>query len=182
DGAAVSHNVNQSWDGPHCRLTDNKLEQGSAYELDTHLDYDTWNNVQVETVTGSGIPAARVTKFDYSTSTSPGQFLMTITRDPSGLNQQSQFTWYDSWGQRHTATDPNGIQTSWDVDDFGRQVHQLRSDGTGWRLTFGACNSSNSFCGDGLLRYMAQVDEVDTGNHAISSQYRFYDSLGRIKY
>ncbi len=188
DGApAITQTVNQSWDGPNCRLTDRNLVGVTGPTLNTHYDYDAWNNVLYEKVTGSGIPVQRATKFDYSTSTSPGQFLMTVTRDPtdlnpSGLNQQTKFTWYDALGAKHTATDPNGFQTLWAYDDFGRKNHEVRPDGTGSRRTYSACNGSINSCGDGLLRYVVQEDERNTSDQVVSYQYVFLDSFNRVKY
>jgi RHS repeat-associated protein len=179
DGVALTHTINEAWDGFYCRMTDKNLEVGSAWEQDTHLDYDNWNNVKKQTVTGTNVSPPRVTLFDYTTSTSPGQFLMTHT---NALNQSTKFSWDDARGLPLTQQDPNGFTTSWQYDDFGRQVHQVRADGTGSRRTYFPCKASNSYCGDSLLRFMVQEDERDTGDKPRSYSYLFYDSLGRVKY
>jgi RHS repeat-associated protein len=181
DGAQVIQSISQTWDGYHCRLSDKNLDVGSAWEFDTHYDYDGWNNVSDQVVKATNLPQSqRITYFDYQTGAAvPGQLLMRLT---NALSQTTQYTWDNTRGLKASETDPNGLTTFWYYDDFGRLARQVRPDGTGSRLTYSPCNASTSFCGDGLLRDMVQVDERNVNDQIISYQYVFYDSLGRVKY
>lgn len=180
DGGTVTQSVAQVWDAPNCRITNKNLDVGTSWELDQQYDYDAWNNVWHQYIKASNLPQPqRATTFDYSTSTSPGQLLMTVT---NALGQKVQYTWDDSRALRSTRKDPNLFQTQWFYDDFGRLSHVLLPDGTGSRRSYSACASSSNYCGDSLLRYMVQEDERDVHDAIISYKYAFYDSVGRVKY
>jgi YD repeat-containing protein len=179
-GGSVSQTITQTWDAVHCRPTDKTLDAGSSWSQDVSYDYDGWGNIWHQTIKATNLPQSqRVTTFDYSTSPTPGQLLMTVT---NALGQAKKYTWDAFRGLKLTETDPNGFVTSWEYDDFGRMKHEVRPDHTGLRRTYSACNANTNYCGDSLLRYMVQEDERDVNDNIITYSYKFYDSLRRVKY
>jgi RHS repeat-associated protein len=62
-----------------------------------------------------------------SVSSVPGIFATTST---NALTQSEGKTYDPRFGAMLTLTGPNGLKTTWTVDDFGRKVKELRADGT----------------------------------------------------
>jgi RHS repeat-associated protein len=171
NGAQITRTVDQVWDYPNCRLTSRTLETGSAWALTTTLLYDAFNNLTKSTEGG------RVTETNWGTT---GQ-LPAWRKDPAG--HQTNFTWDLVHALKQTETDPNSNTTTWTYDDFDRVTRVQRPDGTSTRNSFVACDTSNSYCNDSVLRYYvlsSERDAADTTN--ITNKYVYYDGLGRNKY
>lgn len=76
----------------------------------------------------------------------PGMF---PTTSANALNQTETKTFDPRFGAMLTLTGPNGLTTSWVLDDFGRKVKELRADGTSTVMYYcvvgaGLDTSSNS--------------------------------------
>jgi YD repeat-containing protein len=134
-GAAITRSATQSWDGTYCRLASRVDESGSStLQVTTALGYNGFGNVNSQSVTGIGM-TARTTAASWGTS---GQFPTSIT------NAESQTTsrgWNYSLGLPASATDPNGLATSWSYDTFGRRTLESRPDGTSTAWSWAACST-----------------------------------------
>jgi RHS repeat-associated protein len=185
----------------NCRYTQIVTEPSSAtYKVTEALAYDSFGNVDVDTITGIGM-AARPTTVNWGTT---GQFPM-IVYDATGAETQVNYNF--SYGLISSLTDPNGQMTSWAYGDgFARKTQETRPDGTftQWSYndcaTFGGCifgshaltvesivyNTDSSIETDGSTYY----DQVDrplvqslmalggtTWNRVNETRY---DSLGRV--
>jgi RHS repeat-associated protein len=106
----------------------------SQFKVTEALAYDAFGNVNSDTVTGVNM-TGRVTTTNWGTT---GQFPMSVT-DPT--NATTQYNYNFSYGKKSSATDPNGIVTSWQYDGFGRRSQETRPDGTYTQWTYYNCAS-----------------------------------------
>ena len=189
-------------DTTNCRYTEIQTEPSSnSYEVSEALGYDSFGNLDSDTVTGISMPA-RQTTANWGTT---GQFPMSIT-DATGAT--TQFNYDFSYGLLSSTTDPNGATTSRAyADGFGRVTLETRPDGTYTTYDYNTtCNSGNSYCGTGdpdfsqfvAIRFYgsdrSELYERDllknaVGAICVQSQYNisgkvyldtYYDSLGRV--
>lgn len=134
-GTSITRTTGQSWSGLYCRPTEQKIEPGDAtWEVDVDLTYDDFGNLEDRTVTGKNM-AARVTSIDWG---SRGQFPETVT---DALSFDTDQAWDYDLGLPDSVTDPNGLETSWDYDSFGRRTTETRPDGTSTTWTIAECSS-----------------------------------------
>lgn len=87
-----------------------------------------------QSVTGIGM-TARTTTANWGAS---GQFPTSIT---NALSQTTSRGWNYSLGLPASATDPNGLVTSWTYDSFGRRTNENRPDGTSTAWTWAPCTT-----------------------------------------
>lgn len=191
----VTEQTNYTPDTSHCRYTQVVQQQGSAYQVTEGLGYDTFGNIDSDTVTGSGM-GARTTSVNWGTS---GQFPMSIT---NALSETTSFNYDFSCGLVSSMTDPNGDATSWQYGDgFCRTTQETRPDGTyttwGYTLYSGSdpkprmlVTKEDYGTSGSLIRttseefdmesrpYLAQSNLLD-GSTATVMQ-KTYDSLGRV--
>lgn len=189
-------------DTVNCRYTQVQTEpSSSSYEVAEALGYDSFGNINSDTVTGINM-SARQTSANWGTT---GQFPMSLT-DATGAT--TQFNYDFSYGLLSSATDPNGAATSWVYGDgFGRATRETRSDGTYTTYDYNtACSSGNNYCGNGNPNYRqfvairsydssgSELYERDLVENAVGaicleSQYNisgkvytdtYYDALGRV--
>lgn len=181
DGSAETRVSTQAWDGPMCRVTTTTLAPGSGQALTTVTEYDLFYNVKKTTVSGDGIPAARqpVNQFNYGTN---GHLLQSQTVKINGVDRTTSFTWDIGLAVRLTQTDANLLVTAWQYDDFGREKLMTRPDLTSLQTLYYFCDGSNSYCGDGLLRYVVRKMEKGIDGVEINHVDQFYDVVGRVKY
>ncbi len=179
----------------NCRYTQIVTAPNTSYQVTENLGYDSFGNIDSDTVTGVGM-SARQTTTDWGTT---GQFPMSVT-DPSSAT--TSFNYDLRSGQVSSATDPNGETTSWQYNDgFGRVTQETRPDGTyttwGYSLYSGGdpkprmvvTQQSHDAAGN-LIRttteeldmldrpYLEQTNLLD-GSTATVMQ-KGYDSLGRV--
>jgi RHS repeat-associated protein len=177
DGAAITRTSTQVWDAAKCRVTNTAVEPGSLLALNTLIEYDAFNNVNKTTVTGNGIsPSPRITQAYFGTNGHLPQWV------ENAKAQRTTFTWNVNLGFMLTQTDPNTLITTRSPDDFGREKRLTRPDGTSTFKTYFNCTMGNSYCGDGLLRYVVRTEERNTADSQITYSDEFVDMVGRVKY
>ena len=180
DGAAITRVSTQNWDPSQCRVTHKTVAPGSGYQLDSDIEYDSFNNVKKLTVTGNNVGAAPiVTEWNYGGN----GHLLQWTKNAK--NQTTYFGWSIRLAFKTSETDPNGLVTTWVPDDFGREKEMIRPDQTRTFKRYFNCTWANFNCGDGLLRYVVRTEERNTANdddNLINYTDQFFDVLGRVKY
>jgi RHS repeat-associated protein len=181
DGAALTRVSTQTWDPVKCRVTNSTVAPGTNWQLDTVIEYDSFNNVNKTTVTGSGIPASNpiVTQAFFGDN---GHLQRSAT---NAKGHVTYFDWNINLGFQTSTTDPNNQVTTFVPDDFGREKEMIRPNGTRTFKTYFNCTSANSFCGDGLLRYVVRTEERNAANdpnNLINYSDQFLDLMGRVKY
>jgi RHS repeat-associated protein len=174
-GGSITRTTNITWDTTACRPTQVVEESGnSLLQVTRTLGYDAFGNVNSDGVTGIGM-TARTTTANWGTT---GQFPTSVTNP---LSQVTNKTWNYAFGTQASETDPNGIQVSWQYDDFGRGTRENRPGGTATTWTLTACTSP-SFCGDSKLRYSVQVALRNTSNGIEGDVLQYFDAFGRLLY
>ncbi|MGH8237294.1 MAG: RHS repeat-associated core domain-containing protein, partial [Steroidobacteraceae bacterium] len=177
-GSEIIRTTNYAWDYAKCRLTSEVTEPANAqWQVTRDLEYDTVGNVKKVTLTpasGQG-QVARSTQVDYGTT---GQFPRTVT-DPMGA--VTQIAWDVAKGVRTSTTDPNGLQTSWTYNNFGRLIRETRPDGTKTERAIIDCDDVPCGYPDVVPQIEARTTLLDAANNVIRSESRFIENSGRIR-
>ena len=171
DGSpAVTRTRQFTPDTTNCRYTGITTEPSSStYEVAESLGYDSFGNINSDTITGIGM-TARQTTANWGTT---GQFPMSVT-DP--LNETTRFNYNFGYGLVSSETDPNGLTTSWQYGDgFGRVTQETRPDGT--YTTWGYSLYSGS---DPKPRMHIIEAPHDSSGNVISETAEFLDMLDRL--
>jgi len=125
-------------DTVNCRNTQTITEPSSSqYKVTESFGFDSFGNINSDTVTGIGM-AARQTTAGWGAT---GQFPMSVTDATGAL---TQYNYNFSFGLRSSLTDPNGLMTSWIYDSFGRMSQESRRDGTYTQWTYNDCSVGGS--------------------------------------
>jgi RHS repeat-associated protein len=166
-------------DTTHCWYTGITTEPSSnTYEVAESLGYDSFGNIDSDTITGIGM-AARPTTANWGAT---GQFPMSMT-DPAGAT--TQFNYDFGHGLVSSETDPNGLTTSWTYGDgFGRVTQETRPDGTYTMYYYNACNSGNSYCGNSDkpdLRLFLQKEFFGSDRSLIVERDLYENSMGAVR-
>jgi RHS repeat-associated protein len=138
--AITRHTTFVSPDYTNCRQTEQVVESGSAYQVDTKYGYDpSFGTLTSLIVTGASMPA-RTTTTVWGTT---GQFPISTTNPmyPAGnpLAQTTHFNFDPVTGKLFSVQDPNGITTSWLYDSFGRMIKETRPDQTYTVFSYNDC-------------------------------------------
>ena len=162
-----------------CRITRQVVEPTiPALTVTTTLAYDPCGNVssvQVvgATPTGAAMPA-RTTSFSYGARC---QLPETIT---NALGQVSSITYDYDRGLPLTVSDPNGLSTRFDYDEFGRRVSEARPDGTSTSWSYESCSVGPCW-GVGDLRLHVYETSRGAGGEAYAQRERLYDGQERLR-
>jgi RHS repeat-associated protein len=169
---AITRHVSYSPDYTNCRETQQVVEPtSSTYRVTTALGYDSFGNLNSQTVTGVGM-APRTSGINWGAS---GQFPTILT---NALSQQTLVNFDPNTGKQLSQTDPNGIITSWQYDTFARKTKEIRPDGTSTTWTRSACTSS---CGwSNSVYQIAQTAYQTNGTTAIRTDTTSYDPFDRV--
>ncbi|MEO8018728.1 MAG: FG-GAP-like repeat-containing protein [Pseudomonadota bacterium] len=181
DGAELTRVHTQVWDSAKCRITHASVAPGTNWQLDSEIEYDNFNNVNKTTVTGNGIPASNpiVTQAYFGDN---GHLQRSAT---NAKGHVTYFDWNVNLGFVTSKTDPNNQVVTFIPDDFGREKEMIRPNGIRTFKSYFNCTSANSFCGDGLLRYVVRTEERNAANDPnslINYSDQFLDLMGRVKY
>ena len=183
-----------------CHITQEVTEPSSAsYKVTRDFGFDTFGNVNSITATGINVSPARTTSLVWGGA---GQFPTQLTNAAGHVTSASYN--YDK-GVQLTETDPNGLVTTFEYDDFARRTREIKPDGTytSWGYSdcasLGGClvgthalavtqyqyNSDNSVRADGttyfdpLDRPLVENKRLMSGSYA-RNEIR-YDALGRVQ-
>ena len=164
-GSQLTRTLTRSWDtSSYCRLNSEVVQPGTSYQVTRTLGYDSFGNVNSETVTGTGM-AARTTSISWG---STGQFPTSVT---NALSQVTVKTWDYALGVQSKDTDPNGLWVENAYDVFARRTRETHSDGTYTDFTLSDCNSSNSYCGTSYGTVVTKVRASSKRNNHTEIRY-----------
>jgi RHS repeat-associated protein len=183
DGAQITRVSTAVWDAARCRITHKTDAPGSGYQLDTDISYDSFNNVSQTSVTGDNVNhQPLITQWNYGGNGHLLQSMKNAKGHVTAYGWSVPYAFKTSQTVKLSTTDPNGVTTSWVPDDFGREKQMTRPDQTRTFKKYYNCLSSNSYCGDTLLRYVVRTEERNTSDAMINYTDQFFDALGRVKY
>lgn len=169
-----------SVDASHCRIDQQVLEPSTpALKVTTTLGFDGCGNVDSVQVVGansdgSAMPA-RTTAFGYGTRC---QFPETVT---NALGQVTSLAYDYHFGVPSSSTDPNGLVTTWQYDDFGRRTLEIRPDQTRTAWAFESCAIGPCW-GVTDLRFLVYETPQETNGTPILQRQLFYDGFDRLRY
>jgi RHS repeat-associated protein len=170
-GSAVTRTKQFSPDLVNCRYTQLVTEPtSSTYKVIEALGYDSFGNVNSDSVTGISM-TGRTVSANWGTT---GQFPMGVT-DPTGA--QTQLNYNFSYGKVSSITDPNNLTTSRQyTDGFGRETQETRPDGT---YTTWSYNDDTSY-GFGFHGITLAQDLYGSGGTLVRADYSVHDQIGRV--
>jgi RHS repeat-associated protein len=129
-----------AYDAVTGQLTLERIQPGTPECLETIYGLDQYGNRERVTARPCGdVANERVTRFTFDAHAGPGS-LGTVPqgayeRTATNALGHAETKQYDPrWGAVATHVGPNGLQTQWLFDAFGRPVYQRHTDGT-WTLT-----------------------------------------------
>jgi YD repeat-containing protein len=168
----ITRTVTYSPDYQHCREGERLIEPASpAYAVTQVLSYDSFGNLNGIATTGLGM-STRSIAINWGTT---GQFPASVT---NALGQTSFMTFDPVWGLQTSATDPNGISTSWQYDAIGRKVRETRPDATSTVWTYNDCaNAGGCLLGAHTLAVTHAVYNTDGSTETDGTTY--FDELER---
>lgn len=174
---AVTRTRQYAPDTTKCRYTGITTEPSSnSYEVAESLGYDSFGNIDSDTITGVGM-AARGSSANWGTT---GQFPMSVT---DATNATTQFNYNFSYGLVSSETDPNGLTTSWQYGDgFGRVTQETRPDGTYTGYSYLVCDSSNSYCGYPDLRLSLQMEVYGTNGSKLCWLAAYKNAVDAVRF
>jgi len=170
--AITRHTSYLSPDYVNCRQTEQVIEQGNAkYQVDTKYFYaDEFGNLTSQTVTGIGM-TARTSSVAYGAT---GQFPVSST---NALGQTSLVSVDPDSGMPLSATDPNGISTSWQYDLFQRKIKETRPDATSTTWGYNSCATAG--CVNANNSTTVVQTNVNTNGSTLNVQNIYLDHLNR---
>lgn len=179
-GAQIIRSFDAAWDGDKCRPTQRRIDpDNSLWSVTIDLGYDSFGNIDSETVTGGGSPAMtpRTTKTDWGLD---GHFPRSMEDAQSVQDPLPAWTtkleWNDALARLTKVKDPNDIATSFSYDSFGRLDTTFRPDGTKQKLTYanvcGTCGSK--------YRYHVQAEDLTAVNGFIRRQYIYFTQWDQV--
>jgi RHS repeat-associated protein len=167
DNTSIARTRQFTPDLTNCRYTQIVTAPGGSYQVTEALGYDSFGNIDSDTVTGQGM-AARVTTANWGAT---GQFPMSVT-DPTGAT--TSFNYNLGLGLVTSTTDPNGLMTSWQYSPLGRLSQETRPDGTYTTWSRSAYSGS-----DPVPRMVVTEQAHDTAGNVIRTTTEELDMLDR---
>ena len=165
----VSQTRQYTPDTTNCRYDQIVTDPSSStYSVTESLGYDSFGNINSESITGAGM-SARTTTMNWGAT---GQFPTSIT---NALNEATSFNYDFGCGRVSSMTDPNGDTTSWQYDDgFCRVTQETRPDGTYTTLSYTLYSGS-----DPKPRMVIAEQPHDTQGNVISTTTEYLDMVDR---
>ncbi len=181
-GTSVTRTTGYSVDYPHCRTTQEVAEPGAINPTQTTTVYgfDTCGNVNSISVTGTtptGIAMpARLTQVDFGTRCAMPE------STTNAEHEKTLFANRYNVGLRFSQTDPNGLTSSRQYDNYSRPMKDTHTDGSSVLYTYGQCNASNSFCGAPDLRTGIEAQSVGINGVPVRESLFYLDGFDRQRY
>jgi len=149
------------WDGNSCRPVALHVEPDSSeWRVTTTYGYDRFGNLATRTVSGAGM-SPRTDRIDWGTTG------LRPLRFTNALSQSSSLSWSAASGLPSSATDPNGLRTTWSYDGLGRLALEVRPDGTRSAIERIPCSGD---C-DARARYRLSLREQDDAGATFRSTH-----------
>jgi RHS repeat-associated protein len=170
NGSAVTRTQDYTPDLTNCRYTQVVTEPSStSYKVTEGLGFDSFGNIDSDTITGVGMTARQTTSNWGAT----GQFPMSVTDATSAKIQLN----YDfRYGTISSQTDPNGLPTTWQYGDgFGRVTQETRPDNTYTTWSYSLYSGS-----DPKPRLHIIEAPHDSAGNVISETAKFLDMADRL--
>jgi YD repeat-containing protein len=148
-GATVTHTMNFTADVPAstCRqkVIVNQAQSGSNFNVTETLGYDSFGNINSDTIAGAGMTPRQSTATWGTTGQFPTSYTAPSDATTQNTNVTTQYT-YNAAGNITSVTDPNNVKTQYAyTDGFWRVTQVTRPDGThttyGYQdcVAFGGC-------------------------------------------
>ena len=146
-----------------------------AYSVQHNYNYDKYGNIIKETMSAPlANPAApnKVTNFVYDMNNA-GRFLTKIIKSSEGSDYITQYVYDSKNGKIVKQTDPAGLETTYQYDDFGRMIKAVLPDGTTSETQY-VWSQGNA---DAPAHAVYYVKHISTG---MSPSFEFHDRLRRM--
>jgi RHS repeat-associated protein len=174
---AVTRRVTYDVDALNCRIYRDTVEPTkSTYRVVRTFGFgDSFGNVTSVTVVGrkpdGADMAARTTALDWGTS---GRFPERVTNP---LSQTTTTEFDPGLGVPRKRSDANGIEMTWQYDDFGRKTLETRADGTSTAFAYNSCASS-CVNPNNVMTVVATARNTDAS--ILTDQLTYVDRFGRV--
>ena len=169
-GAQLTRTESYSWDLAACRMTQSVVEPSSTtLRVATDLAYDSYGNESSVTLTPVGQPA-RVTSLNWGAD---GRFLRDTTNAEGHVVRTA---WDAALARPVSVTDANGLVTTLQHDEFGREARSTRPDGTGVVTVRTMCGSD---CAWPEARLVVNQSARGAGDLQLAFVETGYDQYGR---
>ena len=129
----------------------------------TSYGYDSFGNRTSVTISGAGLATPRTSTTTYSPD---GLFPVTST---NALGHSETRTFDSRFGTVQSLTGPNGLTTTFYVDEFGRATGEVRADGTASMVAYNFCTSCATY----------ETYSITRSATATPTTTAYYDKLGR---
>ena len=177
--ASLVRTSSYSADTVKCRIWQQTIEPSTpALKVTTTLGFDGCGNVNSVQVVGSNPDgssmSARPTGFGYGTRC---QLPETLT---NALLQTSNVAYDYDFGVPQSVTDPNGLTTSWQYDDFGRRTLETRPDQTTTAWSFESCSTGPCW-GQNDLRFHVYETSKGSASDVYDQREQLYDGFDRLR-
>jgi RHS repeat-associated protein len=174
---SVTRTKTMTPDTTNCRYTQIVTEPNSSqFKVTEALGYDSFGNVNSDSVTGINMTARTTSTTWTSSAVTTGQFPMSVT-DPT--NATTQYNYNFSYGRKSSVIDPNNLTTSWAyTDGFGRVTQETRPDGTYTTYSYSNCATTNE-CLAGSNGLDVAYDVYGTNGTVITFGSSYGDPLER---
>ena len=155
-----------------------KVTQGGTESsfLETTYTHDAFGNRLTTTVTDPATTTSRASSVVYDAQ---GRFAVTAT---NALLHSETRVYDGKFGVVTTLTGPNGLDTDWQYDSFGRKTNEVRTDGTNTNHSYQYCSgvAGGTFANCPTNGAYVLISEVLAGLVVVGSDVKiYYDKLER---